>query len=99
MSTTAGAIRVGQINAAIRVQLKEGGAPMDLSQATVKRFKFKKRTGLAIEAEAPFATDGTDGVIEYFTISADEIDVAGPWTGQPYIENGSDHFHGSIFSF
>jgi BppU N-terminal domain len=96
---TPAAIRVGQINALIRVTVQENGQPMDISTATVTLLKLKKPNGELMERAATFRTDGVDGVIEYRSVLPTDIDIAGPWIGQPYIEMGADEFHASMFSF
>ena len=92
-------IRVGQVNVVIRVQLKENGQPLDVSLAQTTIIKLKNPKGTTTAYDASFATDGHDGIITYTTTGPEILDASGPWMLQPFIEMGSDRFHGSPVSF
>ena len=74
------------------ITIKEGSDPVDISSATIKELKFKRKDGTGFTVDAGFDTDGTDGVLEYITLP-DEINQIGKWSVQPYIEmpNWSGH--------
>jgi hypothetical protein len=63
--------------------IKEDGAVVDVSDATVKKILVKYPDGSSNETAADFTTDGTDGKIQ---ISAFEVTQAGVHLYQPYIE-------------
>lgn len=49
---------------------------IDISTATVKNVTFKRPDGTTFTKTGVFATDGTDGVIDYVTIDGD-LDMSG----------------------
>lgn len=64
-------IRKGDIGTVIRCTVKEAGSALDLSGATTKQIKIQKPDGTILTKTAAFTTDGTDGQIQYTTISGD----------------------------
>jgi len=78
-------LHLDDIGTQILITIKEDNVAVDLSTATVKQFDFKKKDGTTMVKEADFYTDGTDGILEYITISGD-IDQVGKWSVQPYLE-------------
>jgi len=78
-------VHVGDIGTALKARIMEEGAVQNISAATVKKFRFKKPGGTIIEKTAEFDTDGTDGILKYETVLGD-IDEAGPWEMQAYLE-------------
>lgn len=91
-------LRVGQVGATIRVVITDGGLAIDLSTATVKILKLSSPYGPVVEKAATFTTNGTDGSLEY-VLAVDDLNEAGPWRCQPYVELGTEKFHGSPFGF
>lgn len=77
-------LRVGAIGAAIRATVRENGSALDVSGASTKQLVFKKPDGTKVTQTATFYTDGTDGVLQYTTVSGD-IDQAGSWQCQAYL--------------
>ena len=67
------------------------GAAIDVSTATVKYIYFQKPDGTKKKKTAVFYTDGSDGKIQYTTVSGD-IDQAGLWQVQGYVEISSGKF-------
>ena len=64
----------------------------DISLATVKQINFKKANGATLGPKtAEWTNDGTDGLIYYDTISGD-LDGAGEWQIEPYIEDAGPTF-------
>lgn len=55
---------------------------VDISTATVRNIVVRKSNGAKVTWAA--SADGTDGVV--YTTLADDINVAGPWSLQAYIE-------------
>lgn len=62
----------------------ENGDAIDLSAASTKELHFEAPSGAGKEMTAAFYTDGTDGVIQYTTVSGD-LDEDGVWSVQAYI--------------
>src|SRR5689334_9875189 len=76
--------------------VKENGAILDISTATVKRIRVKSPEGSAEELDATFQSDGTDGVIE---VSGYEVKSEGTYIYQPYIVMGGFRGYGEASSF
>lgn len=73
------------VGATLRATIREDGSAVDLSAATVKQLKLRKPSGTVVTKTADFTTDGSDGKIEYTTEDGD-LDTAGDWQLQPYLE-------------
>ena len=83
-------IQVDDEGTVFEFPIKDNGAVLDLSSATIKQIKFKKPKTSTLAAEtitktASFATDGTDGILTYTTVAGD-IDRKGTWYVQAYVE-------------
>jgi hypothetical protein len=74
--------------------------PVDVSSQTNMDFIFKKPDGSTISPNPTpvFTTNGTDGVIEYTTVTGD-IDQAGVWCLQAEVTLPSGIFRTSIVKF
>lgn len=70
----------------------------DISAATVKRISLKKPGGATVQKTAVFTTDGTDGLIEYDTVSTD-LNKAGTWLIEPYVKGASFEYYGKSQTF
>lgn len=83
-----GEFTVGDIGATIKLTVEEGGVALDISSASsVKKFRLRKpESNNVIEVDASFDTDGTDGVLKWTTTLASDLDEAGEWKVQPYLE-------------
>ncbi len=66
-----GEIHVNDIGTIIQVTIKEDGVAVDISSASVKRMTIVNTIGTKIDNPAVFGTDGTDGILQYITISGD----------------------------
>lgn len=75
----------------VRVAVTESGASLDISAATLKQIKFRKPDGTVVTKTAT-TVGGEPSKIEY-TFAADELDQAGYWKAQPYLE-GIDGWSG-----
>ena len=65
-------IRVGDTGTRIEVQvLQADGTVVDLTGATLKQIIIRRPDGTLLTATADFVTDGTDGLLEYFTTATD----------------------------
>lgn len=89
----------GDIGTVIRGTIyDEAGAVQNISDATVKRFIFKKADGTVIQRSGSFYTDGSDGKIQYTTVSGD-LNSAGRWRVQPYVETPDGSWTGDTEEF
>ncbi len=91
-------VRVGDTGTRFELTIVENGVAADISSATIKTIKFSKPDNTILSKTADFTTDGTDGKIDYVSITND-IDVKGEWKIQGYIEMPSGKFHTSMGSF
>lgn len=78
-------MHVGDIGTVLEVTLYDSGVVVDISSATVKQFIFKKPDRTTATKAASFSTNGTDGKLRYTTI-ANDLDIAGDWELQVYVE-------------
>ena len=60
------------------------GLAIDISLATTIEIVFEDPLGTVVRKTASFTTDGTDGYIEYRTVTGD-IDMSGSWTIQGFV--------------
>jgi len=92
-------IHLGDIGTEFRCTIKDSGTAVDISSASsVKQIKFKKPDCTVVTKSATFYTDGTDGIISYVTVDGD-LDIAGLWQAQAYVELTSGKYHSDIISF
>lgn len=95
----AGQIHKGDVGTILRVQVTEKGKPFDASAATVHDVTFKKPSGTITEpAPADFESNGVDGWFRYVTKQGD-LDEAGPWQGELYLEAPNGAWTTELFSF
>ncbi len=78
--------------------LDENDAVINISAATVKRLFLKKPDGTVLTKTLTFYTDGTDGIGQYVSIAGD-LDVAGAWSAEGYVEIPSGKWHSEIYAF
>lgn len=83
-----GAIHVGDVGLPFTLLINEDGIAVDLSTAAVKNILFGKPDGTVVTKPAAFVTSGVDGKITYSTIAGD-LDEAGVWTVQGYVETAT----------
>ena len=86
------------IGTIIEVTVKGGQNPIDISSATVKTFYFKKPSGKVLTKDAIFVTNGTDGKLKYVMVAGD-LDEAGAWELQVYLELSTGTWRSSIAGF
>lgn len=84
MAGTLQQIHVGDIGTSFRFTIKDGTFTVDVSSATTQEVCFRKPDGTVLTRATTFFTDGTDGIIEYKTVSGD-LDQSGPWTVQGHV--------------
>jgi hypothetical protein len=82
----------GDIGTIFRLTITDtAGTPIDVSTATVKYINFQDPSGVRMQKTAAFDTDGTDGKIQYTSVSGD-IDSVGTWQIQGYVETSLGKF-------
>ena len=93
-------IHVGDVGTIIRLTITEddGTTAVDVSAASVKKFYFAKSSGEKMNVAAAFNTTGVDGKLKY-TVVANDIDVAGTWQVQAYIEIGTAKYYSTKTTF
>ena len=94
-------IHVGNIGTSFRLFIvDQANAIVDLTGFTTIEIRFRKpdRTTVVIVAAALFGP-ATDGVIEFVTIVAGDLDVAGGWKHQGRVVIPSGTFWTEIVSF
>lgn len=76
----------GDIGTVFRLTIVDADlSAIDVSSATVKKIYFQDSSGNVTSKDAEFYTDGSDGIIQYTAVSGD-IDEAGTWRIQGYVE-------------
>jgi hypothetical protein len=68
----------------IRFTVKDAGVIVDLTSASVLELDMKKPDGTAMTRT--LVLENAVGGVVYYAFLSDEIDQAGHWRGQPYIE-------------
>jgi hypothetical protein len=91
-------VHVGDVGTVFEVTVKEGSTVVDISTATVKSFVCRKPSGAVVTWTAEFATNGTDGKLRY-TTAEDDLDRAGDWRMQAYIEMPTGAWHSDEATF
>lgn len=93
-------IQVGAIGATIRITVADpDGNALDISTCTrTNNLYLRSPTNRVLIKTPTFVTDGTNGQIEYDTISGD-LDVAGNWRAQFKLVMGGDTIPTSVTNF
>lgn len=91
--------QVGDIGTTIKATIvDQDGAALDVSGASTLQLLFLKPTGVLVTQTATLTGDGTDGIIQYVTVSGD-LDVPGVWKSQGYIVDAGKQHKSSVDSF
>lgn len=87
-------IHVGDVGTIFEVTVVEndGVTPVNIGLATVKKIYFKDSAGVKMEKTAVLVTDGSDGKMKYVGVAGD-IDMAGIWQMQGYVEIPAGKFY------
>lgn len=91
-------IHKNDIGITFKVTLKDGTTVVDISSASVKNIILGKPDGTKLTKAGSFTTDGTDGILQYNTISGD-LDIIGIWDIQAQITLPSGSWKSDIASF
>lgn len=94
-------IHEGDIGTTLKAIMRNGASIVDISSATTKNIKLKKPSGAVITKAGSFTTDGTDGQLEYVTISGDldESSLTIQWEIQAHIITPTGEWHSSKEKF
>lgn len=77
---------------------KQDNTVWDISAATTIQIKFEKPSGSTAIKTASYTTDGTDGKMEYVSVSGD-LDEVGEWQVQGRVVSGSQDLRTTIGKF
>ena len=91
-------IHVGDVGTILERTVTDGGVAVDISTASVRQFILRKPSGAAATKTAAFSTDGSDGKLRYVTV-ADDLDQAGQWSLQVYLEMTAGKWHSDVAVF
>lgn len=91
-------IHLNDIGTRFEVTISDEGNIVDISTATTKEIIFGKPDSNILTKAASFVTDGTDGKIEYFSITGD-LSVIGIWSIQSNLVLGSGTWRSEIKEF
>jgi len=94
---SANEIHVGDIGTILRVTITDTAA-VDVSGATTKTIFLLKPSGTKLSKAAIFTTDGTDGKIQYTTVSGD-LDEPVWWKIQAYVKLPGGEWYSDWQSF
>jgi len=92
--------RIGNIGVKFLVTIKDQDCSViDISTASLKRLYFKAPDNTISYFSATFQTDGTDGEIYYITSNSSDLNIAGVWQIQAYVEIGTAKLFSNIGKF
>jgi hypothetical protein len=91
-------IHVGDIGTILEATIKNINTPVDISSATTKNILLKKPAGTVLTKAGVFTTDGTDGQLQYTTISGD-LNEDGVWEIQAHVILPAGNWHSDIKKF
>jgi hypothetical protein len=78
-------IQIGATNLAIKLLIKEGNSALNISSASTLTMYIEKPDNTVISASASLFTNGTDGIMVYYTSSSTILNQAGQYNAQAYI--------------
>lgn len=94
-----GEIHLFDVGTTFEVQLRqEDNTIYPLVGATTLEFHFQKPDGTIIIRSGNFVTDGSDGLVEYYTMNTD-LDQIGWWRYQVYVVIGSVKKYSDVGKF
>jgi len=94
-----GEIHENDVGTVLEATLKDDGVPVDVSTATTQEFVITRPDKSRIQRTTTFVTDGTDGKIQYVTVSTD-LTPTGPYRLQAHIVLAAgDEFRTDILGF
>lgn len=97
MATRVHDLQVGAVGAVLTVTITDGGAAVDLTDATSIDIILRAPNGTRVTLAASVSGDPEDGVVTATTASGD-IAVPGQWLGQAYVVfDDGNKFYSSAF--
>lgn len=95
-----GEIHVGDIGTVFRLTLKnEPDSVIDVSSASLLQLKFRKPNGDIVTNLLSLYTNGQDGIVQWVTTTADDLDEDGIWKLQVKLGIGSSIYKSDIVTF
>ena len=92
-------IHLNDYGTIFRATILDGSTVVDISTAANKQFIFNPpATEINFAVSGVLVTDGTDGQIQYTTVSGD-LNVAGNWCVQAAVTFPTSHWNTDIFKF
>lgn len=92
-------VRVGDVGTAFRATVKDQDeSVVDLSAATLLELIFRKPSQEVVTKTASLYTDGSDGKMQYVTVTGD-LDLPGLWRVQARVTVGGASWSTSIETF
>lgn len=92
-------VQKNNVGTVFRVTFKDCDlAVINISTATTKEIIFRDHDGTTTNKAGAFATDGTDGVLDYTTESG-FLAEAGTWSIQGHVVIGTQDFYTEIDTF
>jgi hypothetical protein len=85
-------IYIADFGVPFEITIVEDGAAVNISDATTMALTLKKPNGSTLTKTLDFKTDGTDGIVTYTFLTTD-LDIAGTWKYQVYIETATSGKH------
>ena len=96
---SAGEIHEGDIGTVFEFLVKDGDEVRDLSAATKVELKLGKPSGASVTKALAFKTDGTDGLVQWTTAQASDLDEHGNWQAQVICTFAGGLWHSDIVPF
>lgn len=92
-------IHVNDIGTVFEVTVMDGANVLDISSASSLRILLRKPGGnVVLDKAAVLSGDGTDGKMRYVSV-ADDLDIAGKWKIQGFVQNPAGSWHTDVDSF
>lgn len=93
-------IHLNNIGTIFRFTINDSNGVYDCSSLVTKQLIFQKPNSLTnLVKNAVFYTDGTDGIIQYETVSGD-LNVVGVWKVQAYlVDSDGNEYYSNIQHF
>ena len=91
-------VHQNDIGTIFRVTISDGDDAVDVSSLTTQELIFRKPDGTTETQTSSFYTDGTDGVIQYTSVSGD-LDTVGQWKIQANIVMPTGTWRSSVAEF
>jgi hypothetical protein len=91
-------VHAGDVGTVFEATIRNDAGIVDVSDASVLRMIFTKPDAAVVEKTATLSGSGADGKMRYVTVAGD-LDVAGGWQLQAYVEKSGGQGHSSIYRF